>query len=109
MTSVRFAISFLWLEVGAAASAGYFDADGRDELLSRHDGNGAWVYNDIENGVGRRQELALDVPDADRFASVADLDGDGRDDILMRGLADSPRHPEPIVPCCLRRCIAAST
>ena len=65
-------------------ATGDFDADGRDELLLRHQGNAEWVYYDIEDGVGRRQELALRVPDADRFAALADLNGDGRDDVLVR-------------------------
>ena len=67
----------------AGATTGDFDADGREELLLRHAGN-AWVYYDIEDGVGRRQELTLHVPNADRISALADLNGDGRDDVLVR-------------------------
>ncbi|MCY3819833.1 MAG: VCBS repeat-containing protein [Gammaproteobacteria bacterium] len=84
LTAAALLLPLFALEVLARAATGDFDADGRDELLLRHDGTAAWVYYDIENGVGRRQELALDAPGADHFAALADLNGDGRDDILMR-------------------------
>ena len=77
-------IVFFALDVLGRGATGDFDGDGRDELLLRHQGNTAWVYYDIEDGVGRRQELTLEVTDADRFAALADLNGDGRDDVLMR-------------------------
>ena len=75
---------FATLEVLAEAATGDFDGDGYDEVLLRHRGDAAWIYYDIEDGVGTRQELGLNVPAADRFVAVGDLNGDGRDDILMR-------------------------
>ncbi|MCY3819896.1 MAG: VCBS repeat-containing protein, partial [Gammaproteobacteria bacterium] len=68
----------------AGAATGDIDGDGRDELLLRHAGSAAWIHYDIEDGVGRRRELALDLPEADRLLAIADLDGDGRDDVLAR-------------------------
>ena len=75
---------FATLEVLAEAATGDFDGDGYDEVLLRHHGDATWIYYDIEAGVGTRQELGLNVPEADRFVAVGDLNGDGRDDILMR-------------------------
>ena len=74
----------LTVEAHPSAATGDFDGDGYDEVLLQHVGDAAWVYYDIENGVGMRHELHLEVPEADRPAAVADLNGDGRDDILMR-------------------------
>ena len=84
LAALGLSIVFSAPEILGRGTTGDFDADGRAELLLRHQGNAAWVYYDIEDGVGRRQELALHVPDADRFAALADLNGDGRDDVLVR-------------------------
>ena len=69
---------------GPEAATGDLDGDGRDELLLRQDGTAAWVYYDIEDGLGTPRELDLPMPAAHSFVALADLNGDGRDDILVR-------------------------
>ena len=69
----------------AYAATGDIDGDGRDEVLLRHEGNAAWVYYDIEDGVGTRREFDLDLSGGPHnFVAVGDLNGDGRDDLLFR-------------------------
>ena len=75
---------FVTLEAGAQSATGDFDGDGADELLMRHPTDAAWAYYDIEDGIGTRHALSVNLLEADRFVAVGDLNGDGRDDILMR-------------------------
>ena len=70
----------------AGSHLGDFNGDGRDDVLVRHT-NGRWFYYPM-NGrfpmVSQRGHANLTTNTAWRFAGIGDLDGDGRDDVLMR-------------------------
>ena len=72
------------------AGIGDLNGDGRDDVLLRHRINGRWYYYPMN---GRRYSsgrgLAEISRDLDReFAGIGDLNGDGRDDVLLRGRSD---------------------
>ncbi len=68
------------------AGMGDLNDDGRDDVLLRH-GDGRWYYYPMD---GRRVVAAArglaDLPAdlASRVAGIADLDGDGKGDVLLR-------------------------
>ena len=68
------------------AGMGDLNGDGRDDVLLRH-ADGRWHYYPLD---GRRQIAAeagaadLDLDAAWRLAGIGDLNGDGRDDVLLR-------------------------
>ena len=68
------------------AASGDFNGDGRDEALLRRN-DGAWVYYPFDGGRvlndGRRRAILTRQPDW-RPAGIGDLNGDGRDDVLLR-------------------------
>ena len=94
---------------------GDFNADGRDDILMRRD-DGAWVYFPMNGRRVIRAEAGwANLPrDLDwRMAGVGDLDGDGRDDVLLRhkegrwrhyamdGRRAAPRQSGPVLPTAL--------
>ena len=68
------------------AGMGDLNGDGRDDVLLRHV-DGRWHYHPLD---GRRRIAAeagaadLATDSAWRFAGIGDLNGDGRDDVLLR-------------------------
>ena len=95
---------------------GDFDGDGRDEVLLRHD-DGSWRIDALDGYrrvAAASGDAALARSPRYRTAAVADFDGDGKDDVLLRsengawyyypmdgrtprrtgrGFADLPRDP----------------
>ena len=70
-------------------AAGDFDGDGRDDLLLRDSIDGVFIYYEmrlgeedaspiLHRGLGLTQDLSFQV------IAAADLNGDGRDDVLLR-------------------------
>lgn len=89
MTSARATLAAVTLALAAQyASAdtrtGDFDGDGRDELLLRHAGSGAWRYYTLADTGAEEHTLPLPADDVYRFLGIGDFDGDGRDDVLFR-------------------------
>ena len=65
---------------------GDFDGDGRDDVLLRHE-DGRWFYYPMNgrNHISAWRGLADLTRNRDwRFAGIGDLNGDGRDDVLLR-------------------------
>ena len=70
------------------AAGGDFNGDGRDDVLLRRD-DGAWAYHPMDGGrvvAAERGWANLPRSLEWRLAGVGDLDGDGRDDALLRRL-----------------------
>ncbi len=70
----------------SVAGIGDFDGDGRDDVLLRKPGNGAWYYYPMN---GRRHVAGRGTANLTRnlewsVAGIGDFDGDGRDDVLLR-------------------------
>ncbi len=70
----------------SVAGIGDLDGDGRDDVLLRKPGNGAWYYYPMN---GRRLLAGRGTANLTRnlewsVAGIGDLDGDGRDDVLLR-------------------------
>lgn len=62
------------------------DGDGRDDVLLRH-ADGRWFHYPMDGRrhiVGGRGFAGLPVDDAWRLAGLGDLNGDGRNDVLLR-------------------------
>ena len=74
------------LQPVAETSIGDLNGDGKDDVLIRH-ADGRWHYYAM-NGRLRDAELsgtvALPTDPAYRFAGIGDLNGDGKDDVLLR-------------------------
>ena len=70
----------------AGSHLGDFNGDGRDDVLLRHS-DGRWFYYPM-NGrrviTSQRGPANLTSNTAWRFAGIGDMNGDGRDDVLMR-------------------------
>ena len=69
------------------AGIGDLNGDGNDDVLLRH-GDGRWFYHAIQAGrlVSAWSGEADIGTDADHsFAGIGDLNGDGNDDVLLRG------------------------
>ena len=80
------------------AGIGDLNGDGRDDVLLRHREEGRWYYYPMN---GRRYSsgrgLAEISRDLDReFAGIGDLNGDGRDDVLLRGRSDGRWYYYPM-------------
>ena len=80
------------------AGIGDLNGDGNDDVLLRH-ANGRWYYYPM-NGrryLSGQNGLAEVSRDLDRqLAGIGDLDGDGRDDILLRGRSDGRWYYYPM-------------
>ena len=68
---------------------GDFDGDGRDDVLFRRRDDRSWLYYavqapDASPRVVLRAGLRITENPAFEFRGVADLDGDGRDDLVLR-------------------------
>ena len=75
-----------WGLTREVAGVGDFDGDGRDDLLLRSEIDGSWHYYRMNGwrvlrGSGRAR-LTRDL--AWQVAGIADLNGDGKDDVLLR-------------------------
>ena len=69
------------------AGIGDLDGDGRDDVLLRHRTDGRWLYyamNGRESISSRRGPANLTRDTNWQFAGIGDLNGDGRDDVLLR-------------------------
>ena len=70
----------------AVAGIGDFNGDGCDDVLLRRSDTGRWYFYPL-NGrrvLAGRGEAPLTTDFAWAVAGIGDLDGDGRDDVLMR-------------------------
>ena len=70
----------------AVAGIGDFDGDGRDDVLLRRSDTGRWHYYPM-NGrrtMAGRGSVPLTTNLAWAVAGIGDMNGDGRDDVLMR-------------------------
>ena len=68
------------------AGIGDLDGDGRDDVLLRHT-DGRWFYYPMDGRrhvVSGRGFAGLPADDAWQLAGLGDLNGDGRDDVLLR-------------------------
>ena len=68
------------------AGIGDFNGDGKDDVLLRHD-DGRWFYYGMEGRYpipGQRGFANLTPNRAWKLAGIGDLNGDGRDDVLLR-------------------------
>ena len=68
------------------AGIGDFNGDGRDDVLVRHN-SGRWYYYAMNgrNPIGGTSGSARLTSDSSwRLAGIGDLNGDGRDDVLVR-------------------------
>ena len=70
----------------AFAALGDLDGNGRAEVLLRHAASGRWRWYPM---VGRERDagagaVALPAGASWKLAGLADLDGDGKDDVLLR-------------------------
>ena len=78
------------------AGLGDLDGDGKDDAVLRHVRTGRWHYAPMDgaNTVDGAGSIAL-PPDLHwQLARLADLNGDGRDDVLLRG-ANGEWHYSP--------------
>ena len=64
---------------------GDLSADGYDDVLLRHVGDGGWRYYAMDGSRGSLVgDLGLTGDLANTFVGVGDLNGDGHDDVLLR-------------------------
>ena len=68
------------------AGIGDFNGDGKDDVLLRHEDGRWWYYpmNGRRHIVGERGLADLTPNTAWQLAGIGDLNGDGRDDVLVR-------------------------
>ena len=81
------------------AAIGDLNADGKDDLLLRHAHTGNWYYYPMDDGAHLPAERGMaDLPrDIDwRLAGLGDLNGDGRDDLLLRHAVTGSWHYSPM-------------
>ena len=80
------------------AGIGDLNGDGRDDVLLRHT-DGRWLYYPM-NGpaflADQRGAAALTSNPDWQFAGIGDLNGDGRDDVLLRRVTDGRWYYYPM-------------
>ena len=82
-----FGVASLWSNLSwSAAGIGDFDGDGKDDILLRHETNGSWSFNPMN---GRRTAQGGGTAHLTRdlewsVVGAGDLNGDGKDDVLLR-------------------------
>ena len=80
------------------AGIGDLNGDGRDDVLLRHT-DGRWHYypmNGPEFLAGQRGAAALTSNPDWQFAAIGDLNGDGKDDVLLRRVTDGRWYYYPM-------------